>query len=240
VQPGGGKKKARDESNASSGIKEKTSNEPEKEGSEADNKKDEDPSPSGKGPDESGPEVSGPTQKEGEQKPSRPSHADIPDHPGTFSINQALKKGREKEPAQKEKKSEEEKPPAQEITGETREFSQTDLEEAWKSFAEQYHDKPRLYNMLLSRNPQKQEDESIFFSLQNQLQQEQLTRIYNALLINLKRYLKNDRITIRMQVLDDTHNDGNKLYTDEDKFRFMEKKNKELTKLKQNFDLDFN
>ena len=94
--------------------------------------------------------------------------------------------------------------------------------------------------MLLSRKPERQEDDSILFRLQNQLQQEQLTKIYNALLINLKQYLKNDRITIQMQLMDDTRNDSNKLYTDEDKFRFMEKKNKELTKLKQNFDLDFN
>jgi hypothetical protein len=72
------------------------------------------------------------------------------------------------------------------------------------------------------------------------LQQEQLTKIYNALLINLKQYLKNDGITIKMQLLDDPGQDSNKLYTDEDKFRFMEKKNHELTKLKQNFDLDFN
>ena len=228
-----GKKKARDESeDNSSGIKEKPSKEPAEQTKKAS---------ADSGSEAAGTKASAKPENDDTSKQAASSQNNIPDHPGTFSINQALKKGKEKSTAQPEEQGEaEEQPTTQTITGETRDFSQADLEEAWKSFAEQYREKPRLYNMLLSRKPERQEDESILFRLQNQLQQEQLTKIYNALLINLKQYLKNDRITIQMQLMDDTRNDTNKLYTDEDKFRFMEKKNKELTKLKQNFDLDFN
>ena len=112
------------------------------------------------------------------------------------------------------------------------------MEEALKSLAEDYREKPRVYNMLRSRKPEKKEEGVILIPLENPLQERQINKIYNTVLIHLKNTLQNDHISLKTQIMKD-QNSNNKLYTDEDKYKFMEQKNQNLRQLRQDFDLDF-
>ena len=170
--------------------------------------------------------------------------------PASFSINSALKKnkGTEKEAPENDSKStnkedSEEQPvePAADQTAEEGEgLDQSDLEKAWQEFAESYKEKPRIYNMLHSRKPILGDDNQVRFYLENELQKGQLERIYNELLFHLKKQLGNDRISIQAELAkEEETSNGRKLYTDEEKYSYLEKKNKNLRKLRQDFDLDF-
>ncbi|MCF8335695.1 MAG: hypothetical protein K9H65_03740 [Bacteroidales bacterium] len=67
-----------------------------------------------------------------------------------------------------------------------------------------------------------------------------MDRIYNELLFHLKKYLDNDNIQIHPELIkEDQSNENMKLYTDEEKYNYLQKKNKYLRKLRQDFDLDF-
>ena len=163
--------------------------------------------------------------------------------PETFSINQALKKGRQGRQDQQNNngKQEEEEQEVSVDTGKDRRenFTTEQIYEAFKELAEQYREKPRLYNMLRSREPEKQDDEVILVRLENPLQDQQIKKIYGTVLIHLKNYLQNDYITLNTEIVEEQSKGNNKLYTDEDKYQYMEKKNQNLRQLRQNFDLDF-
>jgi hypothetical protein len=93
--------------------------------------------------------------------------------------------------------------------------------------------------MLLSRKPEKQEDQTIHFKLENPLQQQQLNKVYNALLGSLQKQLGNGGIKLQTEIIQNTGEDKGKLYTAEEKYQHLEKKNPLLRQLKQDFDLDF-
>jgi DNA polymerase-3 subunit gamma/tau len=154
-----------------------------------------------------------------------------------------LKKGRQGKQDQESNhdKQEEEEPEVSVDTGKDRRenFTTNQIYEALKELAEQYREKPRLYNMLRSREPEKKDEEVILIRLENPLQDQQIKKIYGTVLIHLKNYLQNDYITLKTEIVDDQSKDNNKLYTDEDKYQYMEKKNQDLRQLKQDFDLDF-
>ena len=92
--------------------------------------------------------------------------------------------------------------------------------------------------MLRSRKPEKKEDNTILIPLENHLQQEQLNKIYNTVLFHLKNSLQNDYIGLKTEIMKD-QTSNNKLYTDEDRYNYMEQKNEYLRRLRQDFDLDF-
>lgn len=179
----------------------------------------------------------------GEKQPSSDSNQSK--QPESFSINNALKKKKSNyntyEESSREEKAEAPSPqPADEELREGEGLNQTELEKVWQEFAEGYKKKPRIYNMLLSRKPILDEDLKVKFYLENELQKAQLERIYNELLYNLKKQLDNDNIRIQAELIqEDKKNNSGKLYTDEEKYSYLEKKNKNLRKLRQDFDLDF-
>jgi DNA polymerase-3 subunit gamma/tau len=170
--------------------------------------------------------------------------------PASFSINSALKKnkgtakGAPDNDSKFTKKEETEEQPAEQSPDQTAEegerLDQSDLEKAWQEFAESYKEKPRIYNMLLSRKPILSEENQVRFYLENDLQKGQLERIYNELLFHLKKQLGSNNISIQADLARETEGSTNqKLYTDEEKYSYLEKKNKNLRKLRQDFDLDF-
>ncbi|HKL38339.1 MAG TPA: hypothetical protein VJ876_05535 [Bacteroidales bacterium] len=180
------------------------------------------------------------TQPEGspQAQKSKNSFLQASGQPDTFSINQALKKGQQSRQVREEKTEEEEDAPKE--TGKDRagDFTQEQVEEALSSLAEHYREKPRVYNMLRSRKPEKKEDNTILIPLENHLQQEQLNKIYNTVLFHLKNSLQNDYIGLNTKIMKD-QTSNNKLYTDEDRYNYMEQKNEYLRRLRQDFDLDF-
>lgn len=175
---------------------------------------------------------------EKEKQPSNSEQAPT-GQPDTFSINQALKKN--KQPRQEQEEQQGEEDVKAEGTGKDRnaDFSQEQVDQALNALAEEYREKPRLYNMLRSRKPEKLQDNAILIRLENPLQQEQINKIYNTVLIRLKDALQNDHITLKTEIARDQTSTNNKLYTDEDRYKYMEQKNKDLRQLRQDFDLDF-
>ncbi|MFW5916720.1 MAG: DNA polymerase III subunit gamma/tau, partial [Bacteroidota bacterium] len=164
--------------------------------------------------------------------------------PESFSINSVLKNNKSSYSHDKEtSRKEEQKASAEPVSEEVKEVDEPDqagVEKAWQEFADSYREKPRIYNMLLSRKPLLEEGSRIKFYLENELQKAQLERIYNELLFHMKKRLNNDHVLLQAKLIrEDENNENKKLYTDEEKYSYLEKKNKNLRKLRQDFDLDF-
>lgn len=176
-----------------------------------------------------------------ENKEETPANEKI----SSFSINNALKNNHKPTPEVEENKEtikkEETTSSAEAKPKEERNmnFSQEDLEKAWQNYADSVKSKIRLHNMLKSQKPFLKENFNIKINLENPLQAETLSKKYYEMLHFLKNELQNDQLDINWEVLKEETPKKNKLYTAEDKFKHLEKKNQNLQKLKQDFNLDF-
>jgi DNA polymerase-3 subunit gamma/tau len=176
-----------------------------------------------------------------ENKEETPANEKI----SSFSINNALKNNHKPAPEVEENKEtikkEETTSSAEAKPKEERNmnFSQEDLEKAWQNYADSVKSKIRLHNMLKSQKPFLKENFNIKINLENPLQAETLSKKYYEMLHFLKNELQNDQLDINWEVLKEETPKKNKLYTAEDKFKHLEKKNQNLQKLKQDFNLDF-
>jgi len=120
---------------------------------------------------------------------------------------------------------------------ETDEFTEKDLSEQWKKFANRIRNKhPRLYNTLLANKPTINSQTNIEFEISNPLQQEALNKIMPQLLGHLRREL-NRNIDLKITINETLQ--SSRLYLPEDKFEQLVKKNPDLAIFKQKFNLDF-
>ncbi len=120
---------------------------------------------------------------------------------------------------------------------ETDEFTEKDLSEHWKKFANQIRNKhPRLYNTLLANKPTINSQTNIEFEISNPLQEEALNKIMPQLLGHLRREL-NSNIDLKITINETLQ--SSRLYLPEDKFEHLVKKNPDLAIFKQKFNLDF-
>ena len=123
------------------------------------------------------------------------------------------------------------------VNEETDDFTEKELMEQWKKFANQIRNKhPRLYNTLLANKPSINSQTSIEFEINNPLQEEALNKIKPELLSHLRREL-NQKLEL-LVTINETLQDS-RLYLPEDKFEHMVKKNPDLAIFKQKFNLDF-
>ncbi len=127
------------------------------------------------------------------------------------------------------------------VTGREEAFTQDDLNKAWNKFAEEIKNKPRLYNMLITRTPEISDNYQIFIPLENQLQKEILEKEYNKLLFFMRKELQNDKINLITHIKEKGEETGKdkRLYTVEEKYQHLKQKNQLLDKLKRDLDLDF-
>jgi DNA polymerase-3 subunit gamma/tau len=118
-------------------------------------------------------------------------------------------------------------------------FTDEELEATWNEFAEKIRtDKPRMYNTLKGHLPVRKEDQSIEIVLDNTIQQEEFQEdIRQDLLFYLKEKLNNELITLTSSVKIEAGKKA-RLYTAQEKFDYLLKKNPDLGKLKQEFNLD--
>ncbi len=116
-------------------------------------------------------------------------------------------------------------------------FTEKDLQEQWKKFANQISGRqPRLYNTLLANKPSITSQSSIEFEISNPLQLEALDKLKPELLGHLRREL--NRNLELLFVINETIKES-RLYQPEDKYEHMVKKNPALAIFKQKFNLDF-
>jgi DNA polymerase-3 subunit gamma/tau len=117
------------------------------------------------------------------------------------------------------------------------EFKESELIEKWHAFSNKIGNKPRIFNTLTSKDPKLEENNTVSFIIDNNLQEEKINEIRNELLAYLKFELKNSSIDLKL-IISDNEEETNKLYTSDDKFKHMLSKNDNLIKLKQEFNLD--
>ena len=116
------------------------------------------------------------------------------------------------------------------------EFKKEDLELKWKEFLTRLDDRPNMQSTL-ARVPEIKDNTELILEIDNSIQSDLITLIKPELLSFLRRELRPSKIELIIEV---TENIKNRIiYTDNDKFDEMAKKNPSLKLLKQKFNLDF-
>ena len=124
---------------------------------------------------------------------------------------------------------------------EKNEFSVENLHQNWSLFAEKFTSRPRIFNLLENHKPTINNDFVLYLELENVLQEEILNEVRHELIAYLRASLKNDyiQLEVAIRVLEEEEGiDAKRLYTDQEKLKFLMEKNPNLDKLKQTFNLD--
>ena len=118
-------------------------------------------------------------------------------------------------------------------------FTIEELMNAWNEFAEKIKtDRPRMYSTMKGHLPVRNNDQDIEFILDNTVQQDEFQRdIKQDLLDYLKEKLNNQVISLTSSVKSEKEKKSI-LYTSREKYEHMLKKNPDLGKLRQEFNLD--
>jgi DNA polymerase III subunit gamma/tau len=169
--------------------------------------------------------------------PPKPPPPPIP----SFSIKDAMRGMAPKpvpEASKNTGKEVEEAPVTYNVT-DKKPFTQEQLNTAWDKFSQRYKDtEPRLHSTLLAAPPVFPDDNKVEFSVNNNLQQEEVLKIKPALLNFLRNELSNGSIELEIKI-SETIQGNKRFYTDREKFDYLAEKNPDLLKLKQQFGLDF-
>jgi hypothetical protein len=115
-------------------------------------------------------------------------------------------------------------------------FTKEDMEKKWNTFLRRLDDRPNLKSTL-SRLPELRDNWQLYLEIDNSIQNDIIISIKPELLTFLRKELKNTNIELVTKVTENIKNPI--IYTDEDKFEEMAKKNASLRLLKQKFNLDF-
>ena len=139
---------------------------------------------------------------------------------------------------EKEDKTDQEDVQAREAM--TASFTQEDLLKGWNAYADKIKvEKPRMASSLKHQLPSLKGDLRIEIVLSNSTQFDQFNREIKPDLVSyLESALRNNQFSIE-PVISETEEKQNSLYTSEEKFDHMQKKNPNLVKLKERFNLDF-
>lgn len=92
--------------------------------------------------------------------------------------------------------------------------------------------------MLSNYSPLLESDQIISIEFESQLQVDLFNDIKNDLILFLRRTLDSKGLTIN-SIINVQENGKNKLYTVEDKFKFLSEQNPKIINLKQQLNLDF-
>ena len=116
------------------------------------------------------------------------------------------------------------------------EFSSSELEEKWKIFLSKMDDRPSLQSTL-SYVPELRNGFELYLEIENSVQEDAINLIKPELVSWLRNELHNSKITLITKIA--PKKGGRFIYTDEEKYNEMLKKNPNLALLKQKFNLDF-
>ena len=119
-------------------------------------------------------------------------------------------------------------------------FKVEDLIHKWQQYAENLkNENMRMHIALKNRQPELKEGHKIEVKMDNSAQEEDFNKeIKPNLVVYLRKELHNDKIEINTIVIG-METAPRRAYTDSDKFEYLSKKNPTLTKLKNDFNLDF-
>lgn len=172
----------------------------------------------------------------GTKKEGSPTKTNI-QYPGqTISIKKAFNKNKQGEHVERDHHISTNEAP--ERYG-NKPIDKKELEKEYREFVQKYKDeRPRIYSTLNNQTPDLKDEHILVLKMNNSTQHEEFKNDVKQQLINyLKRKLENGNITIEIEISKTTSK--NTLYTDDEKFVYMSKKNPNLNILKQKFNLDF-
>ena len=123
---------------------------------------------------------------------------------------------------------------------EIKRISHEQILEAWTSFAEQIQkDKPAHFSLMQVYKPILKENNKITIQFEGQIQIELFSEIKKDLLTYIKKSFGILNIEIAEEIVEKIEDNGKpRLYTPDDKFRFMAERNPALIRLKQQLNLD--
>jgi len=118
-------------------------------------------------------------------------------------------------------------------------FNKDEFRKVWFDFIESLKDEsPRLYNTMYSLKYSINEGFIIEFEVSNMLLEKAVLDKTNEIHAFLRNHLENDLITIKTKLTEKT-DESKIIYTSEDKFKHMAKKNPKLLDFKKDLNLDF-
>ncbi len=117
-------------------------------------------------------------------------------------------------------------------------FTEADLKQVWRSYAERVkQNKFRLYNAMLTFEPNLLDGYKVEFLVANNLQKEEVENVFKELQYYLRKNLSNSQVELIVDLSEAEQK--SLIYTPEDKFRHMSQKNEALILLRQQMNLDF-
>ncbi len=123
---------------------------------------------------------------------------------------------------------------------ENKPFTQNDLVNAWNSYADIIiTDKPGQYSLMQNYSPSLVENSKVLIKFEGQIQVELFQEIKLDLLVHLKKTLRNLAIEIVEEVEVTEGPQKNRLFTADDKLKFLIEQNPALLRMKQQLNLDF-
>lgn len=128
--------------------------------------------------------------------------------------------------------------PQSEIITECQPFTQEQLADLWKKLAEIYKTKkPRLHAIFSSEIPEIKENYVLEMSLQNSLQEQAINEVKDGFINYLRKQLRNGKIDVVTKI--DATKGSAVIYTDTDKYNYLNQQNPNLEVFKKDLNLDF-
>ncbi|MBU0765413.1 MAG: DNA polymerase III subunit gamma/tau [Bacteroidetes bacterium] len=173
-------------------------------------------------------------------KPDRVEEPSV--HIKTYKSTLSIKETKKDDPKQTvqnevQLKTDKEQEPAGE---EATELTQETLEIQWNYYAGTLKDdNPRIFNTLSSNTPVLTESSHIHLVLNTQSQANSLKDAKGCLLAFLRNKFNKSEIELEIRVDKGKEDTTRKIYTDSDKLNYLREKNPNISKLQQQFNLDF-
>lgn len=161
--------------------------------------------------------------------------------PKTTSLK-GIMSGNYQAPQKEEVKVSEASPTKAEHTSitENKPFTQNDLDETWNSYAEIIKtEKPGQYSLMQNYSPILVESNKVLVKFEGQIQVDLFQEIKLDLLMYLKKTLRNLAIDITEEIETTEGPQKNRLFTSDDKLKFLIEQNPALLRMKQQLNLDF-
>ncbi len=123
---------------------------------------------------------------------------------------------------------------------ENKPFTQADLSKCWNEYAEIIKiDKPGLFSLMQNYPPTLSDNHKIQVSFEGQIQVDLFVESKSDLIAHLKRSLRNLEVDITEEIATSDGPQKNRLFTVDDKLKFMIEQNPALLRMKQQLNLDF-
>jgi DNA polymerase-3 subunit gamma/tau len=159
----------------------------------------------------------------------------------TTSIKKALNSTPSENPYQNSKTEEKVEEEIVPTSTRSKPLSAEEVLNAWESYAASIEkSKPAHFSLMQTYKPKLKDDNTIIVGFEGQIQIELFSEIKKDVITYFKKQLGTLNINITEEIVEAVEENGKpRLYTPDDKFRFMAERNPTLIRFKQQLNLDF-